>query len=430
MGGLTAGGVSSSKQKAYARQISLSHVPSKKPKTDQIISFSDADLEGVLMPHNDAMVIDMIISNLLVKKVLVDNGSSADILYYHAFKQMGIPEDRLKPFNSHLYGFSGNIVPVEGSIELPVWIGNAPRHSFAMIEFLVVKAQSTYNAILGRPGQNLLRAITSTYHQKMKFITPEGIREVRGNQIQSRECYATLLRGKPAAESLPIEMFDLRDEAQVMRNESVEDLENIPLFESGNGEKVARVGSSLPDNLKMNLIKFLRQNSDVFAWSPADIPEIDPKLSIHRLNVDPTSKPVKQRRRSFTPERQKAIGEEIEKLLQAEFIEEIHYPDWLANVVMVKKSNGKWRICIDFTNLNEACPKDSYPLLKIDQLIDATSGHELLSFMDAFSGYNQIRMYDEDIPKTVFITDQGLYCNKVMPFGLKNAGVTYQRLVN
>ena len=108
----------------------------------------------------------------------------------------------------------------------------------------------------------------------------------------------------------------------------------------------------------------------------------------------------------------------------------MHYPDWLANVVMVKKANGKWCICVDYTDLNKACPKDSFPLPKIDQLVDATSGHKLLSFMDAFLGYNQIQMALEDEEHTAFITERGLYCYKVMPFGLKNAGATYQRLVN
>ena len=120
----------------------------------------------------------------------------------------------------------------------------------------------------------------------------------------------------------------------------------------------------------------------------------------------------------------------MKKLLAAKFIREVHYPVWSANVVMVKKANGKWRICIDYTDLNKACPKDSFPLPKIDQLVDATSGHKLLSFMDAFSGYNQIRMAPEDEERTTFITERGLYCYKVMPFGLKNAGATYQRLVN
>ena len=97
---------------------------------------------------------------------------------------------------------------------------------------------------------------------------------------------------------------------------------------------------------------------------------------------------------------------------------------------MVKKSNDQWRMCVDFTNLNNACPKDSIPLPMIDQLVDSTARHKLLTFMDAFSGYNQIRMNKKDQEKTAFVTSQGLYYYKVMPFGLKNVGATYQRLAN
>ena len=129
-------------------------------------------------------------------------------------------------------------------------------------------------------------------------------------------------------------------------------------------------------------------------------------------------------------ERDKAITEEVRKLLEASFIRDVYYPDWLANMVIVKKSNGKWRMCVDFMDLNRACPKDSYPFPRIDTLVDSTARHELLSFMDAFSGYNHIKMNEEDQEKTSFVTSQGLFCYKVMPFGLKNAGVTYQRLMN
>ena len=124
------------------------------------------------------------------------------------------------------------------------------------------------------------------------------------------------------------------------------------------------------------------------------------------------------------------MAEEVRKLLEADFIREVYYPDWLANVVMVKKANGKWRICVDFTDFNRACPKDNYPLPRIDTLVDSTARHELLSFMDAFSGYNQIKMNEDDQERNSFVTSQGLFCYKVMPFGLKNAGVTYQRLMN
>ena len=160
------------------------------------------------------------------------------------------------------------------------------------------------------------------------------------------------------------------------------------------------------------------------------MPGIDPAVIVHQLNVDPAHPPVIQKRRGCAPEKSQAAAEEVEKLIKDGFIRAVQYPKWLANVVLVKKSNGKWRMCVDFSDLNKACLKDSFPLPRIDLLVDSTSGHELLSFMDAFSGYNQIRMHGPDQEKTSFVTDRGTYCYEVMPFGLKNAGATYQRLVN
>ena len=115
---------------------------------------------------------------------------------------------------------------------------------------------------------------------------------------------------------------------------------------------------------------------------------IDPAVITHKLNISPFFKPIKQKRRSFAPERQKAINEEVNKLLQAKAIREVEYLDWLANVVLVKKVNEKWQLCIDFTDVNRACPKDIFPLPQINLIVDAIASHELLNFMDAFSGYN------------------------------------------
>ena len=175
---------------------------------------------------------------------------------------------------------------------------------------------------------------------------------------------------------------------------------------------------------------FLKMNQDVFAWSHEDMPGIDPSVIVHRLNVNSASSPIQQKKRVFTQERDEAIVEEVRKLLEADFIREVYYPNWLANVVMVKKANGKWRMCVDFTDLNRACSKDSYPFPRIDTLVNSTAKHELLSFMDAFSGYNQIKMNKDDQERTSFVTSQGVFCYKVMPFGLKNTRATYQRLMN
>ena len=131
---------------------------------------------------------------------------------------------------------------------------------------------------------------------------------------------------------------------------------------------------------------------------------------MHKLQVDPLHQPVRQKRRKFAPERDAIINDEVKCLLGAGFICEVQYPKWLANAVVVKKKNGKWRVCRDFTDLNKSCPKDPFHLPHIDKLVDATAGHQLISYIDAFSGYNQILLHPEDQEKTSFMTSRGIYC--------------------
>jgi len=170
------------------------------------------------------------------------------------------------------------------------------------------------------------------------------------------------------------------------------------------------------------LVEFLHANADMFAWSPSDMPGIPREVAEHSLEIRPGSKPVKQRLRRFDKEKCKIIGEEIQKLLTAGFIKEVHHLDWLANPVLVKKKNGKMRMCVDYTNLNKACPKVPFPLPRIDQIVDSTAGCETLSFLDASSGYHQIKMKQSDQLATSFITPFGMYCYVTIPFGLRNTG--------
>jgi hypothetical protein len=175
------------------------------------------------------------------------------------------------------------------------------------------------------------------------------------------------------------------------------------------------------------LVDFLRANADIFAWSPSDMPGIPREVAEHSLDILPHSRAVQQRLRRFDEERRRAIGAELRKLLEAGFIKEVFCPTWLGNPVLVKKKNGKWRMCVDYTSLNKACPKVPFPLPRINQIVDSTAGCELLCFLDAYSGYHQIKMKESDQLVTSFITPFGMYCYVTMSFGLRNADATYQQ---
>ena len=428
-GGPTAAGTSRNSQKAYAREVMhiVGETP-KRAKTEQVLNFDDQDLEGIKFPHDDPLVITPIIGNSPVRRVLVDGGASVDILFHDTFIRMGYEDAQLTPSNIPIYGFNGVESNIEGTIQLPVTMGEEPRVATQMLNFLVIKATTTYNAILGRTGLHAFKAVASTYHLKVKFPTRNGVGVERGDQKLARSCYVAALKSDGVGgQVLPIEDMDVRNNDEE-RGKPAEDLVPIQIVPE-ESDKVTYIGAALEEPMKTELIEFLKENRDVFAWTAADMPGLSPDLITHRLNVDPKRKAVHQKKRTFGPERQEAIRQEVEKLLEAGFIEENQFPEWLANPVLVKKANGKWRMCIDFTDLNDACPKDCFPLPRIDMLIDATAGHEMLSFMDGFSGYNQIRMHKDDTSKVSFITDFGIFCFLVMAFGLKNAGATYQRLV-
>ena len=186
-----------------------------------------------------------------------------------------------------------------------------------------------------------------------------------------------------------------------------------------------QIGTSMKDQDKVEISLFLLQNVDVFAWSPYKVPGVDLEFIIHKLNVDPSFPPKKQKPRRASKEHVDAVKLEVQRLKEAGVIREVFFPEWLTNIVVVKKKNGKWRVFVDFTNLNRECPKDSFPMPKIDQLVNATYGHPRMSFLDAFQGYHQIALAPEDREKTAFISPDANYHYNVMPFRLKNAGATY-----
>ncbi|CAJ2644717.1 unnamed protein product [Trifolium pratense] len=449
-GGFSGGGESSSARKRYVRRAISEIYLVRQPQPLDVPDLAFTAKDGLeVAPHDDdPLVIQVQILNCDVKRVLIDSGSSADIMYWEAFKAMQLAGEQLQPYAGALVGFSGEQVDVMGYASLLTTFGEGSNAKTIKVRYLVVKTPFTsYNIIIGRPAFNTLGAAMSTLYLAIKYpLDNGGVGTVRGDQILAKKCYESSLKIRHRASNtnraserrqatVPgginiIENSDMdpREEFQDRRVSPIEDLEQVQIGD--HPHQTTSLGTALPNEERGRIIKILKDNADLFAWKPSDMPGIDEGVITHKLSISPNTKPVSQRKRKVGEERRTAIAEEVEKQKEAGFIEEIKYPSWLANVVMVKKANGKWRMCVDFTDLNKACPKDPYPLPNIDRLIDGASGCRMLSFMDAYSGYNQIKMNPTDACHTAFMSNTCNYFYNVMPFGLKNAGATYQRLMD
>ncbi|KAK2389333.1 hypothetical protein QL285_062928 [Trifolium repens] len=327
------------------------------------------------MPHDDdPLVIQVQILNCDVKRVLIDSGSSADIMYWEAFKAMQLSNEHLMPYNGTLVGFAGEQVEVMGYTTLLTTFGDSDNAKTIKVRYLVVKTRFTsYNIIIGRPAFNALEAAMSTLNLSIKYPLEDGrVGTIKGDQALARRCYESSLKIRHRAHTTsdptrpgnqkggvnmisPLDL-DPREEFQDRRVSHIEELEQVQI--GTETHQTTNIGTSLNHEEREKILATLKKNIDLFAWHPSDMPGIDESIITHKLSISPEIKPVSQMKRKVGEERRAAIVEEVTKLKEAGFIEEIKYPSWLANVVMVKKANGKWRMFVDFTGLNKACPKD------------------------------------------------------------------------
>jgi hypothetical protein len=193
-------------------------------------------------------------------------------------------------------------------------------------------------------------------------------------------------------------------------------------------DRAVTIGAHLNPEEEKELIQLLNKNKDVFAWSAKDLQGVDRDVIEHTLETDEKIMPKKQKLRKMFEEKVKAVEAEVQRLQDAKVIREVKYPVWLANTIPVKKKNGEWRMCIDFIDLNKAC-KDDFPLERVDKIVDDAANSEMLSLLDMFSGYHQIRARREDEEKMSLITPFGTFCFVRTPEGLKNAGCTFSRMI-
>jgi hypothetical protein len=360
------------------------------------------------------MVISCVIKGFLVHNVLVDTGSAVDIIFAKAFRQMQEPEDKIHDATHPLCGLGGRQIVALGKITMSFTFGYIHNTRTEQVVFDIVDMEYPYNAIIGRGTLNAFEAILHPAYLCMKIPLEQWPIVVHGSQEAARRAEGSW------TDSKVIHNIDGAEACQQYKHKrekatSADQPKPMLLCEDIADQRVL-LRSQLSGEQEKTLLRFLFNNKDVFAWTTNDLCGVNRDVIEHSLNVDPSFRPRKQRLQKMSEDKAEGARNEVKRLLSAGVIREVTYPEWLANTVMVKKANGKWRMCIEF------------PLPRIDSLVDATASSELMSLLDCYLGYHQIWMKKEDEPKTSFITPSGTYCYLRMPEGLKNAGGSFSRM--
>ncbi|XP_071739886.1 uncharacterized protein [Rutidosis leptorrhynchoides] len=329
-------------------------------------------------------------TGITIMKVHVDNGSSVDIVYEQCFVQL--PESiraTLQPTAASLTGFAGESSLPMGVLPLDVELFDENDDSLvrrARLDFYVMRTSSRYNMLLGRTALGKFGIVPSTIHGMIKFATHKDVATISSASI------------------MPIcAAVNVKSTVQ----ETADAADNMVVGNPAYPEQKIKVGCNVSADTRKQIVQLLVQ-----------------------LSVNPALKPIVQKRRGMAPDRVKWLCEEVTKLVRAGILREVQYQSWIANPVLVKKPDGSWRLCIDFKDLNKACPKDNYPLPEIDLKVESLHDFSYKYFLDAARGYHHIPMAKEDADKTAFHTGKGIFSYIMMPFGLINAGATYQCLID
>jgi hypothetical protein len=318
-------------------QTRWSHVP---------LTFDARDVDLRSAPHVDAMVINCSVAGWDLHKVLVDNGSQADIIFLHAFDRMGISHNLLKPSDNPLYGFGGKGIFPVGKIELPLSFGVASNARSEQVTFNIVDMVYPYNAIMGRGSMNKFEAAIHDLYLCMKILGPQGMITVYGNQQTARNIERDFVPRQPNVHFLTAQcegfegtrlVADEKIKAQLQSNDGTKAVRLDP----ATPKQTVVISEDLTSRDEEKLISCLSRNKDVFAWSALNLVGVSRTIIEHDLGIDPSVRPKKQRLRKMSDEKTEATKAEVHRLLEANFIEPIAYHTWLANVVMVQKKSGK-----------------------------------------------------------------------------------------
>jgi hypothetical protein len=352
----------------YFRSVNtiINDGPAARPEWAKVpITFTEEDFKLKSAIHNDAMVIEVNIAGWIIRKVLVDNGSSADILFLKTFEKMNLSQHMLNLPEYPLQGFGGKPIKPVGKISLPVSFGDLDNARTETLTFDVVDIYHPYLAIFGRGFMNKFDTVIRQQFLCMKIPAPKGVVTVFGDQQEARD----IEKGHTPGHA-NVYQLKTADERKEPYEEAKQDKEKIEIAADGETKKVyldimpdraLRIGARLSPEEEKELIQFLNRNKDIFAWSAKDLQGVDKDIIEHALETDERIVTKKQKLRKMSKEKVKAVEAEVQRLQDAKVIREVKYPVWLANTVPVEKKNGIWRMCVDFTDLNKACKKNDFP---------------------------------------------------------------------
>ncbi|VFQ98025.1 unnamed protein product [Cuscuta campestris] len=419
------GGDSAAQRKNWVWSIYVGEVSAEPPRRKHTrrepIVFTDRDLPPTGEDHNDPLVITMDINGVDVAWVLVDTGSSVDILYLETFQKLRLCRTQLEPLKTPLSGFTGDTVEAEGSIVLPVELGSGEKTVWKKMRFIVVDIKCVHNAILGRPDINKVGAMISMPHLCMKFHTPGGVGEVKGDQRNARECYARAVKKMTKGVNVISQEMTKGETREKLEPEA----ETVEIeLHSGDSSRMVRVGANLPEDLMAEITRVLQEYAGIFAWSVADMPGIDRSVICHRLAVREGSRPVRQKKRYLASDRRDFVKKEVKDLLSVGHIREVKDDGAQKPIYYVSKAlNGA-------ESRYTAMEKTAYALfISAKKLTFYFQAHpvEVLTDQPLVDGASGPRGYGGGI---VFTTPEGfkIYHAIVFNFKLTNNEAEYEAL--
>nr|XP_043639327.1 uncharacterized protein LOC122610401 [Erigeron canadensis] len=333
---------------------------------------------GENKPSNDPLIIQAAVFNIEVWRVYLDSGSECNVIFEHCFLKLpdALRARKVDP-QGLLIGFSGEHAWPLGEIDVDITISDGIYEKTETLDLSKVRSPLPYNILLGRTAMQRLEMVPSGIHRLVKFQSETGIGTIK--QISD------VKRAEDRSSSVPKDTQEEENTIKIIVNP------NYPY-------QTISIGIHFSDGCKHKLRKLLQPNMDIFAWEYKDmtgVPRVltlegKPFVTEHRLNERKHIEPVHQKKRSLSADRDKAARKEVEELLQAGIVRESTYPVWVANPVMVKKGDGGWRMCVDFTNINKACPKDCHPLPEIDWKVESLTEHKLKCFLNLLLSKNAI----------------------------------------